>query len=35
MIDEIGGKELFEDFKVPTTLNLFCVATNDSDSGIR
>ena len=35
MIDEIGGEELFEHFKVPTTLNLFGIPTNDSDSGFR
>jgi hypothetical protein len=35
MIDEIGGEELFEHFKVPTTLNLFGIPTNDSDSFFR
>jgi hypothetical protein len=35
MINEIGGEELFEHFKVPTALNLFGVPTNDRDSGVR
>jgi hypothetical protein len=35
MIDEIGGEELFEDFKVPTALNLFGIPTDDRDSCIR
>src|SRR5437868_6839094 len=35
MINEIGGEELLEHFKVPTALNLFSVPTNDSDSGVR
>jgi hypothetical protein len=35
MIDEIGGEQLFEHFKVATTLDLFGISTNDCDSRIR
>jgi hypothetical protein len=35
VIDEIGGEELFEHFKVPTTLDLFGIPTNDGDSTFR